>query len=98
MDAPLAQRVRDRPMKGQLTRKAAIDMQLDAGILLERMGFGPKPLIELRAATREGYGFIIPPTLFVRLARLAWKGWQEERSDKVSRKADAACAGSRAEP
>ncbi len=84
-------------MKGQLSRKAAIDMQLDAGILLERMEFGPKPLIELRAATREGYGFIIPPTLFVRLTRLAWRGWQAEKAERSARKADAACSGSRAD-
>lgn len=96
MDAPLGSRVRDRPMKGQLTRRAATDIQLDVGLMLERMKFGPKPLIELRVATREGYGFIMAPTLFVRLTRLAWKGWQAEEAERAARSSDAACRGSMA--
>lgn len=75
-------------MKKPVSRKEAQDIQIDAGVLLGKMGFRGVP-IGLRA-TEDGYCFLMRPGMVLRVAQLAWKGYQAERS---ARTADAACVG-----
>ena len=90
MDGPLGYRVEFHPMKRPPNREEALSMHIDNGVLLSKMGFGPKPAVEFRAATTDGYAGMVPIRMLSRLVRLAWRGYQAARS---VRRGDAACSG-----
>lgn len=91
MDGPLGYRVEFHPMKKPANREEAMSMHIDNGVLLSRMNFGPKPAVEFRAASSDGYAGLVPIRMLSRLVRLAWKGYLAENAEKSR---DVACSGS----